>query len=287
MVAFASARLLVTHIPKPKWNTKNLGLRLGADVVGAASSASLVAPVISVIDRSIMENASGRKSVADSIKSSFRDFLRRPQTFLFSKPTALIFLLYGGTYLTANTIDTLSSTVSNKPATTVTAGTAKFAASSAANIGLCIYKDQVFVRMFGPPGLVPRPVPMASYILFALRDCITVFAGFNVSPVLGPWLNEHMRGELRRRVDGVTVAQFVAPAAIQTISTPLHLLGLDLYNRSSGDSRGSVSLRDRWVAVRKNWAVSVAARIGRIVPAYGVGGVVNMKVRRYLMEKLT
>lgn len=43
----------VGGITKPKlaWNTKNLGLRLGADLVSAASAAVLVAPVISIIDR--------------------------------------------------------------------------------------------------------------------------------------------------------------------------------------------------------------------------------------------
>lgn len=34
-----------------RWNTKNLGLRLGSDFVSAACAASMVAPVISIIDR--------------------------------------------------------------------------------------------------------------------------------------------------------------------------------------------------------------------------------------------
>ena len=34
-----------------KWNTKNLGWRLASDLVAAASAASLVAPIISIIDR--------------------------------------------------------------------------------------------------------------------------------------------------------------------------------------------------------------------------------------------
>ena len=38
------------HLEK-KWNTKNLGLRLAADFASAACAASLVAPLISVIDR--------------------------------------------------------------------------------------------------------------------------------------------------------------------------------------------------------------------------------------------
>ncbi|RSM05494.1 hypothetical protein CEP52_006287 [Fusarium oligoseptatum] len=255
------------------WNTKNLGFRVFADAASAASAASLVAPLIAIIDRSIMENASGRNTLAASIKSSLRTLLLRPHALLLSKPTALIFCLYGGTYLTANAVDTASSTVSNRPASTVTAGTTKFAASSTANIGVCIYKDQVFVRLFGPPGVTPRPVPMASYGLFALRDCLTIF--------------RFVQHEVKKRVSGLYAAQFMAPAMVQFISTPMHLLGLDLYNRpASGPAGAVVSLRDRWDLIRRNWLISSVARICRIVPAFGVGGVVNMKVRKNLMTKL-
>lgn len=34
-----------------KWNTKNLGLRLAADAISAASAAILITPIISIIDR--------------------------------------------------------------------------------------------------------------------------------------------------------------------------------------------------------------------------------------------
>lgn len=34
-----------------KWNTKNLVFRMGADLVSAAAAATLVAPLISIIDR--------------------------------------------------------------------------------------------------------------------------------------------------------------------------------------------------------------------------------------------
>ncbi|KAK4126449.1 hypothetical protein N657DRAFT_643234 [Parathielavia appendiculata] len=265
-----------------KWNTKNLAFRLGADFISAASAAVLVAPIISIIDRSIMENASGRRSLVDSLRSSFRTLLLHPQRVILSKPFALIFALYGGTYLTANTLDTATSTVRSLPATHITSGTSKFAASSAANIGLCIYKDQVFVRLFGPPGITPRPVTLPSYLLFAVRDCMTIFASFNVPPLLGPVLSQRLSDEMQCYASGQTVAQFVAPAAVQLFSTPVHLLGLDIYNRP-GVARG---WRDRWTAVRNNWAVSTAARICRIVPAFGVGGVVNVKVRRALMERL-
>ncbi|KAL2193451.1 hypothetical protein P885DRAFT_72254 [Corynascus similis CBS 632.67] len=269
------------HTQAGKWNTKNLALRLGADLVSAASAAVMVAPIISIIDRSIMENASGRRPLVESLKSSFQMLLRTPHRVVFSKPFALIFALYGGTYLTANTLDTATSTARALPATHVTSGTAKFAASSAANIGICIYKDQVFVRLFGPPGVTPRPVALPSYLLFAARDCLTIFASFNVPPLLGPVLSRHVGDEVQRYVSGQTMAQFAAPAAVQLVSTPIHLWGLDVYNRP-----GVTSWRDRWAVVSKNWAVSTAARICRIVPAFGVGGVVNFKVRKNLMQQL-
>ncbi|KAH8900200.1 hypothetical protein GQ53DRAFT_601304, partial [Thozetella sp. PMI_491] len=269
-----------------KWNTKNLGWRLGADLMSAASAAVMVAPIISIIDRSIMENASGRRSLGESLRSSLKTLLLRPHHIVLGKPFALIFMLYGGTYLTANTLDTVTSTVQNKPATHVTSGTNKFAASSAANIGLCIYKDQVFVRLFGPPGATPRPVTLPSYMLFAARDCITIFASFNVPPLLGPVLSRRLGSEFEKYASGQSVAQFMAPAAVQLVSTPLHLLGLDLYNRPSAQGTGSPNWADRWQAVKKNWGISTAARICRIVPAFGVGGVVNVNVRKGLMEKL-
>ncbi|KAH6634830.1 hypothetical protein B0J18DRAFT_31926 [Chaetomium sp. MPI-SDFR-AT-0129] len=267
-------------VAKP-WNTKNLGLRLGTDLASAATAAVMVAPVISIIDRSIMENASGRRSLFDSFKSSFKTLLRSPHRVIVSKPFALIFAVYGGTYLTANTLDTATSTTRALPATHVTSGTAKFAASSAANIGVCIYKDQVFVKLFGPPGVTPRPVTLPSYALFAIRDCLTIFASFNVPPLLGPALSGRLGPEIQRYVSGQTMAQFAAPAMVQLASTPVHLWGLDIYNRPT-----VTCWRDRWAVVRKNWAVSTAARICRIVPAFGVGGVVNYKMRRGLMEKL-
>jgi hypothetical protein len=113
---------------------------------------------------------------------------------------------------------------------------------------------------------------------------MTIFASFNVPTLIAPYLNANMSDEMKRRVSGMTVAQFAAPAAVQLFSTPLHLLGLDLYNRPGG--RPQVPWADRWQLIRQNWGISVAARICRIVPAFGVGGVVNTKVRRGLMEKL-
>lgn len=237
-----------------------------------------------------MENASGRATLVASLRSSFQALVLRPHHVVFNRPFALIFMLYGGTYLTANAIDTGSSTRHNKPASSITAGAAKFVASSTANVGLCIYKDQAFMRLFGPPGVAIRAVPAATYALFAARDCLTIFASFNVPPLLGPRLAEEFRTRQWNFFDGHTAAQFAAPVAVQLLSTPLHLLGLDKYNRPRELGPCGVvqapGWRDRLFTVARGWPISTAARIARIVPAFGVGGVVNTRVRQALMTKL-
>jgi hypothetical protein len=91
-----------------------------------------------------------------------------------------------------------------------------------------------------------------------------------------------MSKEIQKSLSGQTIAQLLAPAAVQIFSTPMHLLGLDLYNRNGK----GINWGDRWQIVKKNWAVSAAARVCRIVPAFGVGGVVNAKLRKNLISRL-
>ena len=192
-------------------------------------------------------------------------------------------MLYSGTYLTANTLDTAKATVGNKSASTTTSGAAKFVATSTANLSLCLYKDSQFTKMFGAASSGARTVPGPSYALFAVRDAITVFASFNVPALLAPALP--LSDEVQKHVSRATAAQFLAPAAMQFVSTPLHLLGLDLYNRPSAGA-SALRWRDRFHKVRVDWLSSSLARMCRIVPAFGLGGVVNSGVRARLMEDL-
>lgn len=143
--------------------------------------------------------------------------------------------------------------------------------------------------MFGPPlptgGIAAAAaaaaasrtsIPKASYALFALRDSLTIFASFNLPPLIAPWL-PLMSEEVERSVGRAGVAQFLAPAGVQLFSTPLHLWGLDLYNRPGAPWRSRVQ------RVGRDWLGSSLARMGRVVPAFGVGGVVNSGVRGRMM----
>ncbi|KAH7382614.1 hypothetical protein DE146DRAFT_234416 [Phaeosphaeria sp. MPI-PUGE-AT-0046c] len=269
-------------VAKQEWNTSKLGLRVGVDALSAGAAGALVAPIITMIDKGIIENASGRNTLGDSLKQSAKDLLLRPHRFIASKPFLLIFSLYFGTYFTANTIDTASSSLHSTPASSTTAGTTKFLAVSTSNLALCLYKDNKFTQLFGSTGS-KRPVPLPTFALFTVRDCMTIFASFNLPPLLAPKMEQYMSEGVQRYMSSASAAQFITPAAVQLLSTPLHLLGLDLYNRpgvgvGGPDGRAARVLRD--------WAKSAAARMCRIVPAFGVGGVVNSKVRKGMMEDL-
>ncbi|KAI9774561.1 MAG: hypothetical protein M1840_002810 [Geoglossum simile] len=220
-----------------------------------------------------MENASGAARFGDSVRASFRRLVRRPGAFFWSKPFGLVYLLYSTTYLTANTLDTLSATLHSSPPSTVTSGAPKFFLTSAANMTLCLVKDRTFARLFAT--IPPTPIPLATYTLFGLRDSLTIFASFNLPPAVAPHLP---LSSASKRAD---LAQFLCPAAVQVVSTPLHLWGLDLYNR-----KACVGWKGRAVKVMGDWGVSFLARVVRILPAFGVGGVVNMRVRKGLMEGL-
>ena len=111
---------------------------------------------------------------------------------------------------------------------------------------------------------------------------MTIFASFNLPPLLGPVISRNLGKDLEKKISGQTIAQFLAPAGIQAFSTPLHLLGLDLYNRNAKD----ITWGERWAIIKKNWGVSAVARMCRIMPAFGIGGVVNGKLRRNLMGRL-
>ncbi|KAJ5935559.1 hypothetical protein N7466_005106 [Penicillium verhagenii] len=305
------------HKPTQAWNTRNLGLRLGVDLASAASAGALTCPLITIIDRAIIEKASKGFPIRETITSCLRSMVSKPSGFFFSTPFILIYTLYTSTYLTANFMDTISSTLRDQSFSTVTAGPAKFISTTVVNMAICVYKDARFAKLFGanpPPtntpgqpsttpssspsagagasteaskySCHPHPtasapkIPKISYGLFCLRDSITIFASFNVPSLIAPSIPDWMAETARMKS---TIAQFSCPALMQFASTPMHLLGLDLYNRQPP---GGMPWTERAARIRRDYISSSFARMGKIVPAYGVGGVVNVRMRAALMSKL-
>jgi hypothetical protein len=135
---------------------------------------------------------------------------------------------------------------------------------------LCIYKDKEFTRMFGASS-VTCAVPILSYIMFAVRDSLTIAASFTLPAYLADFFQT--RDWISTKETARATAQLVSPAAVQLFSTPIHLYALDLYNRPG------VSRYMRFNLIKKEYFKSTFARVGRIGPAFGFGGVGNTYLR--------
>ena len=151
----------------------------------------------------------------------------------------------------------------------------KLVGSSIANVTLSVAKDHVFTQMFGLGP--PRALPLISYGLFAGRDTLTILAGFNMPPIIAAELMKQF-GWTKHAAENI--AQVTVPCAMQFVSTPLHLLGIDMYNKNGQ------SFSERVAFIGRNYIGTSMARIARILPAYGVGGIVNKKLRRALIHEI-
>ncbi|ETI38110.1 hypothetical protein F441_15939 [Phytophthora nicotianae CJ01A1] len=246
-----------------------LAKQLVVDTAAAMAASLGVAPFITIVDRAIIENASGARPLGRGLKELSADFLKHPLRFVGKREFHLIFGLYTATYVTANVVDSVceyGETDNQMP---------KFIGTTAVNMSLCIAKDRAFARMFGV--IAPAAFPLTSIGLFAVRDSMTCGASFNAPKVLAKKIED--KG-LMEKSGASTFAQLVCPAAVQFVSTPLHLLGLDLYNNKGH------AMSQRVGFIRREYVKSVLARIGRIGPAFGIGGVGNAYFRNTLRAKL-
>ncbi|KAJ3159571.1 hypothetical protein HDU86_001580 [Geranomyces michiganensis] len=235
---------------------------LAAEIAAATTAGAIVSPIITIIDRAIFLNASGAQRLASALLAGARELVAHPVK-AFRQPACLfMFAVYAGTYATANTVHTICDYEGWDwfyP---------KFIATSVANVGLCVAKDVYFTKWFGTGK--PKAVPMRSYALYTSRDVLTVFASFNLPPILADSLAKH-QGIPRPQAE--VAAQLLTPCAVQLVSTPMHLVGMDFYNRPHA------SAGERWANVRREYAKSTIARVGRIFAAFGIGGVANQRFR--------
>ena len=243
--------------------------RIICDAVASMMSGFSVAPFVTIIDKGITQNASGAKNLWKSIGLSIQFLLKHPLQF-FSKPEyRWIYSVYTSTYLSANLISSLCSAYNINP------DLPKFIGVSATNITMSILKDRAFAKLFGTK--VPESVPIQSLGCWMTRDCLTILFSFIVPARLALYFQREFKMAKKK---SEVICQLFCPVFLQIFSTPLHLLGLDLYNNK-------VSLfQQRVQFVKREYVKSVAARMMRIFPAFGLGGICNGIYRDYLHKQI-
>ena len=241
-----------------------------ADFAAAASASFVVAPFIAMVDQAIIENAAGTRPLGASLVGSLRLLVSTPQQFFRRPAFLLLWGVYTGTYVAANSISSYSDRAS---ATSQQRNAAKFVGVSATNMALNIGKDRIFARMFGSGP--PRPFPWGSLVLFGCRDSMSVVATFNLAPMAASML---VQRDICSSNIAAVVCQLACPIFVQWLSAPLHLLGLDWYNNPDSNERGA--------RVAKNYVSTAMARSARIGPAFGVGALLNNPWRDSLHASL-
>lgn len=242
-----------------------LSMRLGVEWLAATLSAFTVAPAISIVDKAIVSNTSGKEKLIPCLVNGFKTLVTKPIHFLKQPAFLMIWGVYGGTYIVANSIEAICERTKSSPIAP------KFVGSSATNITLSVLKDKAYARMFGVGD--PKPFPSISYALFATRDSMTILGSFTLPPIVGKVIDKQF--QLGKQTSD-NLAQLTVPCMIQFLSCPLHLYGLDRYNRPDP----SLTYKDRLLRIKQEYLKTALARIARILPAFGVGGVVNKYVRQ-------
>lgn len=247
---------------------------LAADVCAAGTASLCVAPFITIIDRSIIRSANGSMALKEGVTSGLKQLFTRPLSFFAGRDFRIVWGLYGCTYIAANTASSMSEFQD------VSDQLPKFICSSMVNIGLCIRKDAIFTKMFGLAAVAQSSVPMISLGMFTVRDCLTLAASFNAPEYMSAALSE----KNAQAAWGLTstqianISQMVCPVAVQFFSTPLHLTALDLFNRPQATNG------ERAAFVKTKYPSMVLARCSRIIPAFGIGGIGNKKLKNFYRE---
>ena len=67
---------------------------------------------------------------------------------------------------------------------------------------------------------------------------------------------------------------------MQIVVVPIHLLALGLYNEKDK------ALGDHFANIRKMYFSTLAIRMMRFIPSYGVGGIFNIEFRKWIKGKV-
>ena len=190
--------------------------------------------------------------------------------------------LYAGTYMVANSSDSLCKAFASESV----AGPAVFASTFAVNVPLGVWKDVRYSQLFGAPQVgqaakanLGRASPRTATAAFLVRDAITIFGSFTLPGTVSAMVPDKLVSDPETRE---VVTQLTVPMLSQVVATPIHLVGLDVLSRHDG-----ASLWGRLSRTRGYLAWTTAARCFRIIPAFGFGAVANKAFRQDFHNRLS
>lgn len=148
--------------------------RAPKEVACAAAASALVSPLVSIIDKCLVQDIAGTSQFLKAVSNATKEMVLTPKTFVSALPFRLTFAVYFGTYAVANLTELAMD--KNNITKDDQRKTIKVGASGVANIGLLLWRDSIFARIYS--NSPPRAIPMRTLGLFATRDFATMYATF-------------------------------------------------------------------------------------------------------------
>ena len=234
-------------------------VKLLGDVAAAVGAAVCVTPLCMMVDVAITQAAAGEMSLPQALLAGAVDAVTDPLTMVQSTVFQLCLFVYVCTYGAANLTRAVCELYLyvNPVLPVLVAGTL-------GNMLSCVYKDARLAELLGKGAAAP--MPLAGYLLFVLRDILANTGGFTLPAFVEPLL----AGKVK---DAKTTAQLLVPAAINLVSSPVHLLGLSLYNNPGFGALEHVA------GVAAVYVTVTGTRILKGFCAFGIGGVSNLYLR--------
>ena len=245
----------------------------------------LVSPIVAIVDGAIINSVNGDGTpIFKGIANGFKELCGRPHKFFASykwqRLTFYCWLVYGGTYASGNLIQAYDEASHTHKES---AKMRKVLLTSVVNMGLTAFvKDPAIVRLMqklSESGEVnkaslkpPRPMWWLPRGLFCFRDFITMFAAFYVADSVGEWLMYKGEGQISPQW-ARRMGTFGVPVGLQTVSTPIHLLALNLVEMPQA------SLMVHGAVIREKYFQACTSRMARIFPAIGLGSNLNNEAR--------
>lgn len=249
--------------------------------------------------RAVVEHAaSSERPLLRTLKDHVLCSFWHPRLFFAAKPFFYVWTLYAATYTTANGVESIAKTVTTS-ADQLLVSSITFLATCLVNVPLGVWKDVRFVQLYGrpntpkaainiptkqgpasstssPPPIVPARFPRIVGATFLFRDAITIFGSVNLPPMLSSSVPDSFFSSPAIKMAAM---QIFTPILSQIVATPVHLLGLDLYSNTQSKNT------ERAARIRRNLGPTTVMRCSRIIPAFGVGLVMNTGLRDYFHKK--
>ncbi len=257
-----------THLAQVDEAHKNFSYprRILYETVAATVASVLVSPLVSIIDQSIVKRVTTEAPLGRVMMDEFKFMVQKPRAFASSPTFVMTVIVYWGTYMAANLSQVFADYASIQQKKTT-----KVLGATVANVSLLAWRDSRMVRLFG----VGNPtVPQVTRVLFGVRDFSTMMATFYAAPAVARHISM-THGTHRPSTE--LMCALVIPTVVQAITSPIHMIAIDLSNRPNAT--------DRIARMVSEYRSVTFGRCLRILPAFGLGSRTNTILREKLYEQ--